>query len=160
MKKLLTLGLFSILLMSCNNTGNGELFPEGVNQTKQSEMKASARESDQASLEDAILATLKDENIVAINDETLQVVYRGELLKESNFENNTVTNPEIERKVKTVCKSKDVKSGNTVSIVHVYDDHYSGYEMVITNPKGMSSSSQMGPFAIFSCPSVWSLGWF
>lgn len=37
MKKLLTLGLFSILLMSCNNTGNGELLEDSVNQTHQNE---------------------------------------------------------------------------------------------------------------------------
>ncbi|OBW43513.1 hypothetical protein AB670_00042 [Chryseobacterium sp. MOF25P] len=161
MKKLFTLaliGVFSTLLTSCSNTGTADSFPEETNQIKQSEMKASAKESGSASLEEAILVTSKDENLVAINHETLQLVHRGELLKESDFENNIVLNPEIERKVKTVCKATD-SNGYTVSIVHVYDNHYSGYQLVTTSPRGFSSSSSINYFPT-DCLSVWSMGWF
>lgn len=161
MKKLFTLaliGVFSTILTSCSNTGTADLYPEGVNQTHQSEMKASARESGSVSLEDAIIATSKDENLVAINNQTLRVVYQGKLLEETEFENNPITNPLDRRKVKTVCKTK-LSDGYTISIVHVYDDHYSGYQFVSTSPRGFSVSSEMGPFAIFSCPALWSMGW-
>ena len=161
MKKLFTLaliGVFSTFLTSCSNTGTADLYPEGVNQTHQSEMKASARESGSVSLEDAIIATLQDDNLVAINEETLQLVHRGQLLKESEFENNIVTNPSMERKTKTICSAVNPK-GYTISIVHVYDNHYSGYELVSTNPKGVSYSSSINYFPT-DCIAIWSNGWF
>lgn len=55
MKKLLTLGLFSILL-SCNNMGNGELLNESESEIKQTETKASAKES--SITEDEIFAEI------------------------------------------------------------------------------------------------------
>jgi len=161
MKKLFTLaliGVFSTFLTSCSNTGTADLYPEGVNQTKQSEMKASARESGSVSLEDAIIATSKDENLVAINPETLQLVHRGELLKESEFENNMVTNTTMKRKTKTVCQATD-SDGYNIAIVHVYDNHYSGYQLVTTSPKGQSYSSSINYFPT-DCLAIWSNGWF
>lgn len=48
MKKLFTLaliGVFSTFLTSCSNTGTADSFPETVNQSKQVETKASAKET-------------------------------------------------------------------------------------------------------------------
>lgn len=64
MKKLLTLaliGVFStITLSSCSNTGTSDLYPEGINQTKQSEMKVSAKESKMTREEEEVFSELQE----------------------------------------------------------------------------------------------------
>lgn len=64
MKKLFTLaliGVFStITLTSCSNTGTADSFPEGINQTKQSEMKVSAKESKMTREEEEVFSELQE----------------------------------------------------------------------------------------------------
>lgn len=173
MKKLLTLGLFSILLMSCNNTGNGELINEGANNANQHDSKLASRSSNEETVltyKEAIQKTSTDLNLIVVNEKTLQVIYDGKLLSKTrdeyyedavsqaleypNYSENYTEGSKSKRK--TVCSTK-TSTGITVSIVHVYSDHYSGYEFVTTQPTGGSWSSELGPFAPTRCLTLWML---
>lgn len=155
MKKAILALMIGMIVTSCSNA-NDEIFNPSTN--AESVYKYAAKGSDEegeVSLEEAIRATLQDDNLVAINRHTLRSVYHGELLPLIKDENNPDLNAQARTKV--VCSSSS--GGHTTSIVHVYLPGYSGYQLVTSDGHGNSASSEMGPFAIFSCPSVWSLGW-
>lgn len=160
MKKLLKLGLFSFLLMSCNNTGASDLLNEGINQTNEIEMKASSIEYQEDTVltrEKAIELTKEDSNLIAVNYKTNEIIINGSVMPEPDFDHNIATNPDVERKVSVVCKVK--YRGVTHAIVHVYDNGYSGYQLVTYNSNGTISASSEMTMGPMNCPSLWLTAW-
>jgi len=155
MKKLFTLaliGVFSTFLTSCSNTGTADLYPEGVNQTHQNDAKAASRSSEGESLltyEEAVEATKKDKTLIIYNNLTKQIMQDGIILP--NIE------PVADRMVKTICKVKKM-DGTVIAINHVYDNHYSGYEISVTSGSGSYSSPHNSYFPT-DCLSLWAQAW-
>lgn len=174
MRKLFSLAVIGMIafstLQSCSNTGTGDLQHETVSQT---EMKVSAKESNEKvlSFQEAIDKTSLDSDLVAVNSKTLQIIYHGKQLPQTpeDYYEDVISQAQLfpdysdnytegaRSKRKTLCSTK-AYNGMIVSIVHVYSDHYSGYQFVTTNPStGSSYASEMGPFAPVQCLSLWML---
>lgn len=147
-----------VLMTACQSEMQNDDFVSVNAKEMKSSLKTSARTGDKLTLEEVKKMSLENKDVGYMNMATNQVVYHGELLSEVAFEYNESINPGANerRKVETVCS---VSSGGvTHSVVHVYDNHYSGYQLQ-TSYGGTTYSSNMPEGPLFGCVALYLTNW-